>query len=238
MKDFDFDIAIARFIFPQFRAARCETTSRAIRQDQGLQQSCRDCRSGVDALVEKAVAAQTQRHSTTPAARSTACCAPAATGFRTGARRRFWIAYWDQFGFPATKPRYARRRAGDLVVRPGQGRQTRSGEIAMSAYIARRMLLMIPTLLGILFVSFVVVQFAPGGPVERVIAQLSRRRYRLRPRACRAPPAAISAHGPRPAPPPMRSIRNTAARRGSIRSSSRSSRSSSASTGRRRSVSR
>src|SRR3981189_3721139 len=43
----------------------------------------------------------------------------------------------------------------------------------MSAYIARRMLLMIPTLLGILFVSFVVVQFAPGGPVERVIAQLS-----------------------------------------------------------------
>src|SRR5215469_8636107 len=43
----------------------------------------------------------------------------------------------------------------------------------MSAYIARRILLMIPTLLGILFVSFVVVRFAPGGPVERVIAQLS-----------------------------------------------------------------
>src|SRR5712671_3117364 len=43
----------------------------------------------------------------------------------------------------------------------------------MSAYIARRVLLMFPTLLGILFVSFVVVQFAPGGPVERVIAQLS-----------------------------------------------------------------
>src|SRR3954471_5505039 len=43
----------------------------------------------------------------------------------------------------------------------------------MAAYIARRILLMIPTLLGILFVSFIVVQFAPGGPVERVIAQLS-----------------------------------------------------------------
>src|SRR6201994_3162550 len=43
----------------------------------------------------------------------------------------------------------------------------------MSSYIARRLLLMIPTLFGILFVSFVVVQFAPGGPVERVIAQLS-----------------------------------------------------------------
>ena len=43
----------------------------------------------------------------------------------------------------------------------------------MTAYIARRILLMFPTLLGILFISFVVVQFAPGGPVERVIAQLS-----------------------------------------------------------------
>src|SRR5216683_1011199 len=43
----------------------------------------------------------------------------------------------------------------------------------MSAYIARRIFLMIPTLLGIMFVSFVVVQFAPGGPVERVIAQLT-----------------------------------------------------------------
>lgn len=42
----------------------------------------------------------------------------------------------------------------------------------MSAYIIRRLLLMIPTLLGILFVSFVVVQFAPGGPVERVMSQV------------------------------------------------------------------
>jgi microcin C transport system permease protein len=43
----------------------------------------------------------------------------------------------------------------------------------MSAYIIRRILFMIPTLFGIMLVSFAVVQFAPGGPVERVIAQLS-----------------------------------------------------------------
>src|SRR5215475_977339 len=43
----------------------------------------------------------------------------------------------------------------------------------MAAYILRCVLFMIPTLLGILLVSFVVVQFAPGGPVERVLAQLS-----------------------------------------------------------------
>jgi microcin C transport system permease protein len=43
----------------------------------------------------------------------------------------------------------------------------------MGAYILRRLLLMIPTLLGIMAVSFVVVQFAPGGPVEQAIAQMS-----------------------------------------------------------------
>jgi len=42
----------------------------------------------------------------------------------------------------------------------------------MAAYILRRILFMIPTIFGIMLVSFVVVQFAPGGPVERVIAQL------------------------------------------------------------------
>lgn len=42
----------------------------------------------------------------------------------------------------------------------------------MLAYIARRLLLMIPTLFGILLISFLIVQFAPGGPVERIMAQL------------------------------------------------------------------
>jgi microcin C transport system permease protein len=42
----------------------------------------------------------------------------------------------------------------------------------MIAYIARRVLLMIPTLFGIMLISFVIVQFAPGGPVERILAQL------------------------------------------------------------------
>jgi microcin C transport system permease protein len=43
----------------------------------------------------------------------------------------------------------------------------------MTAYIIRRIALMIPTLFGIMLVSFLVVQFAPGGPIERVIAQLT-----------------------------------------------------------------
>ncbi len=43
----------------------------------------------------------------------------------------------------------------------------------MTAYIIRRLALMVPTLFGILLVSFTVAQFAPGGPVERIIAQLT-----------------------------------------------------------------
>lgn len=42
----------------------------------------------------------------------------------------------------------------------------------MAAYILRRLLLIIPTLLGILTINFLIVQAAPGGPVEQTIAQL------------------------------------------------------------------
>jgi microcin C transport system permease protein len=52
-------------------------------------------------------------------------------------------------------------------------RHEQDGRSAMTAYIVRRLLFMIPTIFGIMLVSFVVVQFAPGGPIERVIAQLS-----------------------------------------------------------------
>jgi microcin C transport system permease protein len=43
----------------------------------------------------------------------------------------------------------------------------------MTGYLLKRLLLIIPTLFGIMLISFAVVQFAPGGPVERVIAQIS-----------------------------------------------------------------
>src|SRR2546427_4515811 len=42
----------------------------------------------------------------------------------------------------------------------------------MLAYIARRLLLIIPTLFGIMVVNFVIVQAAPGGPVELLIARI------------------------------------------------------------------
>jgi microcin C transport system permease protein len=44
----------------------------------------------------------------------------------------------------------------------------------MYAYIARRLLLIIPTLLGIMVINFFVIQIVPGGPVEQLIAQMTR----------------------------------------------------------------
>jgi microcin C transport system permease protein len=43
----------------------------------------------------------------------------------------------------------------------------------MTSYIIRRLLLIVPTIFGMMLVTFVIVQFAPGGPVERVLATLS-----------------------------------------------------------------
>ena len=45
----------------------------------------------------------------------------------------------------------------------------------MLAYLTRRLLLVIPTLLGILLINFVVIQALPGGPVERIVSELSGR---------------------------------------------------------------
>ncbi|RZA14661.1 MAG: microcin ABC transporter permease, partial [Lysobacteraceae bacterium] len=41
----------------------------------------------------------------------------------------------------------------------------------MLAYVAKRLLLMLPTLFGVLLVTFLVTQFVPGGPVEQYMAE-------------------------------------------------------------------
>jgi microcin C transport system permease protein len=45
----------------------------------------------------------------------------------------------------------------------------------MLAYIFKRLLLMVPTLFGVLLMTFVVIQFVPGGPVEQMVSQLQGR---------------------------------------------------------------
>ena len=100
----------------------------------------------------------------------------------------------------------------------------------MLAYVARRLLLMIPTLFGILALSFVIVQFAPGGPVERVLAQMQGQDSGATSRFGGGANSAIAgARGGAASNSPA----NIAARRGSIRNSSPNWKSNSASTSRR-----
>ena len=42
----------------------------------------------------------------------------------------------------------------------------------MGAYIFRRLLLVIPTLFGVMVINFILTQFVPGGPIEQIIAQM------------------------------------------------------------------
>ena len=139
----------------------------------------------------------------------------------------FRVAYWDRFGRPAVAPKYeigfdtwwvdpSRRRGTPLVL----------------AYLARRLLLVVPTLFGIMLANFLIVQAAPGGPVDLMLA-------RLRGHASQAT-ARIGATGTgetaAAAAPRARAAATTtsrAARGASIPSWCASSRSSSASTSRR-----
>jgi microcin C transport system substrate-binding protein len=109
LKDFDFDIAIARFIYPQIPGSTLRNyfssefaTTKGSRNLAGIADPV------IDALVDKAVSAQSQ------AQLNTACRALDRV-LRSGRywiphwnKASFWIAYWDQFGYPSTKPRYAR----------------------------------------------------------------------------------------------------------------------------------
>ncbi|MDD2177705.1 ABC transporter permease subunit [Acidovorax sp. D2M1] len=49
----------------------------------------------------------------------------------------------------------------------------------MVTYILRRLLLIVPTLLGVLVINFAVIQFVPGGPVEQLMAQLTNKENSL-----------------------------------------------------------
>jgi microcin C transport system permease protein len=65
----------------------------------------------------------------------------------------------------------------------------------MWSYILKRILLMIPTLFGILLITFIVIQFVPGGPVEQMVAQLQGREGGIEGGSAPAGPAAMGPGG-------------------------------------------
>jgi ABC-type microcin C transport system permease subunit YejB len=90
----------------------------------------------------------------------------------------------------------------------------------MYAYILRRLLLIVPTLFGIMVINFVVVQFVPGGPVEQMIAKLTgdavaatRRAAKSRRRRRSKPVLAAPAATPRRATAVPRACRRTSSSR-------------------------
>ena len=50
----------------------------------------------------------------------------------------------------------------------------------MLSYILRRLLLILPTLFGIMTLNFLIVQAAPGGPIEQMIAKFTAQMWQLR----------------------------------------------------------
>ena len=110
---------------------------------------------------------------------------------------------------------------------------------AMATYLLKRVLLIIPTLFGIMLISFAIIQFAPGGPVERVIAQITGTDVSATARigGGQGDGMAGSTQPQIGAGRPATAARNTAARRASIPEFIKSWRSSSASTSRRTSAS-
>src|SRR5882672_9028694 len=65
----------------------------------------------------------------------------------------------------------------------------------MWSYILKRLLLMIPTLFGIMLITFVVIQFVPGGPVEQLVSQLQGREGGIEGSGAPSAPAAPGAGG-------------------------------------------
>ena len=205
LEDFDFDITIERF---SISANAGQTRMRnyfsiEVAATKGSYNLAGIADPVVDALIEKIIGAdrpQATLDHRLPRA-STACCAPAATGCRNGSKARTGspigtssVIRSNQAALCAAS---ARRRPGGTIQ--AKAAKARAGEIAMSAYIARRILLMIPTLLGnpVRLLRRRAVRAGRAGRARDRAAL--RRRYRRAPRAFPARPAAISARAPRSA---------------------------------------
>jgi microcin C transport system substrate-binding protein len=108
-KSFDFDVVVDRFIFPQIPGTALKFYfSSELANTNGSKNLAGIADPVVDTLIAKAIAA-------TSKAQLVTACRALDRVLRVGQywiphwnKASFWIAYWDQFGHPATKPRYAR----------------------------------------------------------------------------------------------------------------------------------
>ena len=246
LEDFDFDMTIERFsmsatpgdgLRPFFSSQAAKT--------KGSYNLAGIENPAIDALIEKIIGADNR-------ADLTIACRAIDRVFRAG---RYWVpqwyrnshpvAYWDVFDHPKTAPRYQidnySSSVGERILWwfvPDKAGKARAGEIAHERIYRPPHFPDDPHAAGDLVrvVHRGAIRAGRAGGARDRATQ--RRRYRRPPREFRVHPAAISARERKWAPPATRSTRNIAARRASIRISSRAWKSSSASTSRRRNVSR
>lgn len=129
-KDFDFDIVVERFTFPQIPGSTLRNYfAGEFANEKGSNNLAGIDDPVVDALIARAISAQSQQ------ALNTACRALDRV-LRSGrywiphwGKGSYWIAYWDQFGFPVANPRFARGApetwwadAGKAALPPGQAK--------------------------------------------------------------------------------------------------------------------
>ena len=101
-------------------------------------------------------------------------------------RRGYFMSYWNKFGIPTrcrstTRPTsppiwpHGRHRTWWIKDPAARAPQARHDAHDARATSLKRLLLMIPTLLGVLTVTFIVIQFVPGGPVDQLVAEMRAR---------------------------------------------------------------
>ncbi len=172
LKDFDFDVVSTRFggsVTPG--AGLREVYGSRAAKVPGSQNLAGIENPAADAMLDRIADAASRADLTTACRALDRCCAPAATGCRCGTAPSTASRSGTCTAARATCPNTASAPppcGGTMPTRPERS----DGPDLMAAYLIRRLLLMIPTILGIMLISFTIVQFAPGGPVERVLAQL------------------------------------------------------------------
>jgi microcin C transport system substrate-binding protein len=126
--DFDFDILVQRFSFASTPgdSLRSYLSSQAA-GIHGSQNLAGIADPVIDALIDKIIAADSR-------AALTVACRALDRVFRAGRywiphwyKASHWIAYWDVFGRPATKPRYLRGVPDTWWADPGKARNQRAG---------------------------------------------------------------------------------------------------------------
>ena len=182
MDDFDFDMVVGRVAAVASPGnEQREFWSSQTAGERGSRNLAGIKDPAVDRLIDLVIQAPDRPEPGRPDPRARSRAAVGALRHPHWHIRAFRVVYWDKFARPAVSPKYAlgfdtwwvdAAEGGRPRPPKGRGSQVTAARAPMLAYLVRRLLLFVPTLFGIMVVNFIVVQAAPGGPVELMISRL------------------------------------------------------------------